>query len=213
MWSGSPPRVVSVVARGSAIDAMAADWKGNSDLGGRLEPRSRSRNGSACLSGPAGLGCRGVPRQFRTLNSWSAFGTTYSITSPRTFAADEAHLWQRPLEGKFHSNQLMVSSGNPWWRDHGLGRGCCEWAVDSVRALAEYVVNRVGIKPNYVRIEEVGWMGDPRPGDQLCVAKLGPAPRACARSITVGSGRAHALDMSMSRWIQTVSGLLMSIWP
>ena len=79
---------------------------------------------------------------------------------PETIAGDEQHALERRLRSKFLDNQLMQGAGNPWWPSHGLGHGCTEWSVRSARALADRVVDDVGIVPNYRRIEASGWNGD-----------------------------------------------------
>jgi hypothetical protein len=78
---------------------------------------------------------------------------------PENVAADEEHELEKRLRGKFPDNRLMEGSGNPWWPSHGLGHGCTEWAGRSARALADRVLDEVGINPNYRRIEAAGWNG------------------------------------------------------
>lgn len=79
---------------------------------------------------------------------------------PEDIAADEAHALEKRLRGKFADNRLMEGAGNAWWPSHGLAYGCCEWAVRSARALADQVLDAVGINPNYRRIEAAAWSGD-----------------------------------------------------
>jgi hypothetical protein len=78
---------------------------------------------------------------------------------PENIAADEEHELEKRLRGKFADNRLMEGSGNPWWPSHGLGYGCSEWAAYTARAVADRVVDQVGINPNYRRIEAGGWNG------------------------------------------------------
>jgi hypothetical protein len=78
---------------------------------------------------------------------------------PEDIAADEVHELERRLRGKFADNRLMEGAGNPWWPGYGLGYGCSEWAARSARALADRVLDQVGINPNYRRIEAGGWNG------------------------------------------------------
>ena len=78
---------------------------------------------------------------------------------PENVAADDEHELEKRLRGKFLDNRLMQGSGNPWWPSHGLAHGCCEWGVRSARALADDVLEEVGISPNYRRIEAAGWNG------------------------------------------------------
>lgn len=78
---------------------------------------------------------------------------------PEDIAADEAHKLERQLKGKFRDNRLMEDGGNPWWPDHCLGHGCTLWAVRAARQLSDHVLGKVGISPNYQRIEAAGWNG------------------------------------------------------
>lgn len=73
---------------------------------------------------------------------------------PETVAAEEVHTLEKQLKGKFPSNSLMSGAGNPWWPAHCLGAGCAQWAVDSVRVLANEVFQRLDIRPNYARVGE-----------------------------------------------------------
>jgi hypothetical protein len=78
---------------------------------------------------------------------------------PEDIAADEEHVLEKRLRGKFADNRLMEGGGNPWWPSYGLGFGCSEWADRSARGLADQVLEKVGINPNYRRIEVEGWNG------------------------------------------------------
>lgn len=69
-------------------------------------------------------------------------------------AADVEHDLTSRLQGRFPPNRLMTGSGNPWWPDHCLGYGCAAWARGVVKDLADQVVDRVGVRPNYRRHEE-----------------------------------------------------------
>jgi hypothetical protein len=68
---------------------------------------------------------------------------------PQDLSANEAAKIEKQLRGKFPDNRLMAGAANPWWPDHCLGWGCADWAMRSVTALADHVVNAVGIRPNY----------------------------------------------------------------
>jgi hypothetical protein len=70
--------------------------------------------------------------------------------------ADIVHGLTHRLEGRFPNNRLMEGSGNPWWPDHCLGYGCAAWAWKTAKALADHVVDGLGISPNYRRHEEQG---------------------------------------------------------
>jgi hypothetical protein len=60
---------------------------------------------------------------------------------------------EKGLVGKFPENQRMVGMGNPFFPDHCLGAGCAAWAVKSARAYADELFDRLGIEPNYQRVE------------------------------------------------------------
>jgi hypothetical protein len=68
---------------------------------------------------------------------------------PEDLSADEPAKMETRLHSKFPDNRLMAGAGNPWWPDHCLGWGCADWAIRSVTALADHVVNAVDIRPNY----------------------------------------------------------------
>jgi len=67
--------------------------------------------------------------------------------------AGDEHRLERRLRGKFPDSRLMAGSGNPWWPSHALGAGCAEWSFSSAKQLADEVVDRIGIVPNYKRQE------------------------------------------------------------
>lgn len=70
---------------------------------------------------------------------------------PETLFAVKEHAVEKQLGGKFADNTLMVGSGNSWWPSHALGAGCAQWACTSAVALADEVVDRLGVNPNYRR--------------------------------------------------------------
>lgn len=84
---------------------------------------------------------------------------------PESVAADDAHLLERQLRSRFPENRLMEESGNPWWPSHCLGYGCAEWAHRTAKALADRVVDQIGVRPNYRRNEQGDWFGRP-PGPE-----------------------------------------------
>lgn len=138
-----------------AVTAMATLWR--ETAGGRdLEPVEKWQRLLEC-SGPARLDAGAPPVQdaallVRLRNALVHF-------KPETIAADEAHLLERQLKGKFRDNQLMAGAGNPWWPSHGLGQGCTSWAVHAARQLSDSVLDTIGVTANYTRIEAAGWNG------------------------------------------------------
>lgn len=61
--------------------------------------------------------------------------------------------WRIVYMGMFPDNKLMAGSGNPWWPDHALGHGCAEWAHRFAKALADLVMETIGIETNDLRHE------------------------------------------------------------
>ncbi len=46
----------------------------------------------------------------------------------------------------------MSGSGNSYFPDKALGKGCTEWAVKSARNFADSFFKRIGVEPNYQKI-------------------------------------------------------------
>jgi hypothetical protein len=80
--------------------------------------------------------------------------------TPEDVAADVSHELDA-LRPRFAASALMAGSGNAWWPDHCLGAGCADWAQRSVTALADTVAGRLGVEPNYMRLRDRGWDGQP----------------------------------------------------
>jgi hypothetical protein len=72
---------------------------------------------------------------------------------PRSLGGDAEHTVARQLSGKFDDNALMSGSGNPWFPDKCLGHGCAAWSVRSIVAFADDFFGRIGVEPNYQRVE------------------------------------------------------------
>jgi hypothetical protein len=72
---------------------------------------------------------------------------------PKSFGGGVEHDLAKELAGKFMDNRLMNGSGNPWFPDKCLGHGCAEWAVHSATVFADEFFRRIGVKPNYQRVE------------------------------------------------------------
>jgi hypothetical protein len=78
---------------------------------------------------------------------------------PEDLSADKPHDMERHLRGRFPNNRLMEGAGDPWWPDKCLGWCCADWSIRAVTALADHVVDAVGIRPNYVALRATGWLG------------------------------------------------------
>ncbi len=73
---------------------------------------------------------------------------------PRTATAYDEQALQRHLAGKFRLNSLIPEPcGNPFFPDKCLGAGCAQWAVDSALGLADEFFSRLGVVPNYQRVD------------------------------------------------------------
>jgi hypothetical protein len=83
---------------------------------------------------------------------------TIAHFQPKDLSSDVPALMEKRLRRRFPDNRLMAGAGNPWWPDHCLGHGCCEWAHHAAKSLADRVADELGIRPNYRRHEETGWL-------------------------------------------------------
>lgn len=72
---------------------------------------------------------------------------------PKTGEAGSPGGLELQMSNRFEGNRLMDGSGNPFWPDRCLGAGCAKWAQVSARSLADEVFARLGLQPNYQRIE------------------------------------------------------------
>jgi hypothetical protein len=112
------------------------------------------------------VGCAGLPRMdagkapIQDVTLVIKLRNALVHYTPEHVAADVAHELDA-LRPRFDANPLMVGTGNAWWPDHCLGAGCADWAHQSVTALADTVAERLGIQPNYMRLRDRGWDGQP----------------------------------------------------
>jgi len=70
---------------------------------------------------------------------------------PQSLGGDNIHRLEAGLRGKFSENKLMSGSGNPYFPDKALGRGCADWVVASVRKFADKFFSEIELVPNYQR--------------------------------------------------------------
>ncbi len=68
---------------------------------------------------------------------------------PMDLSEINKHSLDNMLRGKFLPNKMMEGSGNNFFPDHALGKGCAEWSLKSVKNFADEFFQRMGIKPNY----------------------------------------------------------------
>jgi hypothetical protein len=102
-------------------------------------------------------GLESIPREsdgYRDVESLVVLRNSITHYRSEDVAADVEHDLTARLQDKFSPNVLMTGSGNPWWPDHCLGFGCAAWSRALVSEYADLVVNRVGVRPNYMRHEE-----------------------------------------------------------
>lgn len=71
---------------------------------------------------------------------------------PQSLGGDNIYRLEGRLRGKFRENKLMSGSGNPYFPDKVLGRGCADWAVTSVRKFADKFFSEIEVIPNYQRV-------------------------------------------------------------
>ena len=72
---------------------------------------------------------------------------------PTSLGGNVEHKLASKLTGKFPDNKLMTGSGNPWFPDKCSGHGCAEWAIHSVTTFADEFFCRIGVQPNYQRVQ------------------------------------------------------------
>jgi hypothetical protein len=139
---------------GEMVQLMAEFWQAT-DEGSRLRPLDKYSMLLLFAGAPA-LDRGAKPYQdaalvIRTRNAIAHY-----------LPEDRSSNIQHPLEGlrgKFPENPLMAGSGNAWWPDHALGRGCADWAHRAVKTLSDLACDELGISPNYRRLENSGWFG------------------------------------------------------
>lgn len=72
---------------------------------------------------------------------------------PKSLGGDSIHKLETRLRGRFPESKLMLASGNPYFPDKALGRGCADWAVISVRKFADKFFSKIKVVPNYQRVK------------------------------------------------------------
>jgi hypothetical protein len=70
-----------------------------------------------------------------------------------TYGGEIQHRLVKHLPGKFAESPLMKGSGNPHFPDKCLGSPCANWAVRSVKKLADDFFEKLDISPNYKRVK------------------------------------------------------------
>ena len=71
---------------------------------------------------------------------------------PETVYVGDSNRFENRLSGRFPGNGLVASKTSNYWLNCVLGAGCSQWSHETARALADEVVNRIGITPMYQRI-------------------------------------------------------------
>lgn len=72
---------------------------------------------------------------------------------PQSLGEKNIHKLEAQLKVKFPENKLISGSGNPYFPDKALGKGCAEWAVKSALNFADSFFTRIGIVPNYQKVK------------------------------------------------------------
>lgn len=57
------------------------------------------------------------------------------------------------VKGKFLPNKMMEGSGNNFFPDKALGKGCAEWCLSSVKNFADAFFDKMNIEPNYQKVD------------------------------------------------------------
>jgi len=57
------------------------------------------------------------------------------------------------LRPKFLPNKMMEGSGNNFFPDKALGKGCAEWSLQSVKDFADEFFEKMNIEPNYQKVD------------------------------------------------------------
>jgi hypothetical protein len=72
---------------------------------------------------------------------------------PESLSAEDSSSLERALSTRFPQNPLMAGAqGNPYFPDKCFGAGCAAWAVDAVTRFATTFFARLGIQPNFQRV-------------------------------------------------------------
>jgi hypothetical protein len=80
---------------------------------------------------------------------------------PQTLGGSYTHRLERSLADRFAPNKLMSGVVKPLFPDHYLGRGCAQWAVTSSENYTNAFFAKLGITPNYQRVD-FAWATRPR---------------------------------------------------
>jgi hypothetical protein len=68
---------------------------------------------------------------------------------PETVAVDDEHEFTKRLKNKFAESKLRPWSPHEPWYPHGcLGHGCCQWAIRSAVALADFFFGQFTVTEN-----------------------------------------------------------------
>jgi hypothetical protein len=97
-------------------------------------------------------GCSPLPGDDTTLGNVSALLALRNVLvhyKPETLGDNDPHPVADCLKERFAPNKLMEGSGNPFFPDHCLGHGCCDWAISSARSFVEECLGRLEVAPKY----------------------------------------------------------------
>ena len=72
---------------------------------------------------------------------------------PKTLGGYDQHDLVTKLKEKFPENGLIRETMDPWFPDKCLGYGCAKWAHTSVKEFADEFFERIGVLPNYQRVQ------------------------------------------------------------
>lgn len=86
---------------------------------------------------------------YQEVDSIIKIRNTLTHYKPQSLSGDSIHKLEKRLRGRFEDNLLMLGSGNPYFPDKLLGRGCADWAVASTRKFADKFFSEIQVIPNY----------------------------------------------------------------
>ena len=72
---------------------------------------------------------------------------------PMNLSEIDKHSLDKMLIGKFLPNKMMEGSGNNFFPDKALSKGCAEWCLRSVRNFADEYFEKMEIEPNDQKVD------------------------------------------------------------
>lgn len=86
---------------------------------------------------------------YQDVNYLIKIRNTLTYYKPKTLGGETIHRLENQLKNRFPENKLMESSGNPYFPDKALGKGCAGWAVQSAVRFVDLFFSKINVIPNY----------------------------------------------------------------